>query len=147
MSKYVDVSELMYNMGKYGEIGDQEYHEKFMHFMGLLGKTVEKLPNKNPEKDLDLPCELYDTTYRVVDAISIKTGETRTDKFYPSLIGALVEIVELKIGGSAVIRALKDNHPYYTSNVVDFYVADNTDHVVVQTINTVYELEKANNKE
>ena len=24
MSKYVDVSELMYNMGKYGEIGDQE---------------------------------------------------------------------------------------------------------------------------
>ncbi len=142
MSKYIDVSELMYNMGGYGEIGDQDYHEKFMHFMNLLVKVIDKLPNKNPEKEAELPSKLYDTTYRIVDIISVKTGETRIDKFYPSLIGSLVKIIELKIGGTAVFYTLNNCTPYYSSNVVDFYVGENVDHVIIQTINTVYELEK-----
>ena len=57
MGKTIDTSELLYRMGKYAEIdAGEEKHDAFMHFMLLLTRTIEKMPNaalthKNPIDD------------------------------------------------------------------------------------------------
>ena len=57
MGKTIDTSELLYRMGKYAEIDvGKEGHDAFMHFMLLLTRTIEKMPNaalthKNPIED------------------------------------------------------------------------------------------------
>ena len=57
MGKTIDTSELLYRMGKYAEIdAEQDKHDAFMHFMLLLTRTIEKMPNaalthKNPIDD------------------------------------------------------------------------------------------------
>lgn len=46
MGKTIDTSELLYRMGKYAEIdAGEEKHDAFMHFMLLLTRTIEKMPN------------------------------------------------------------------------------------------------------
>lgn len=54
MEKTIDTSKLLYRMGKYSEINiGRESHDSFMHFMHLLTRTIENMPNaalthKNP---------------------------------------------------------------------------------------------------
>ena len=88
MGKTIDTSELLYRMGKYAEIDvGKEGHDAFMHFMLLLTRTIEKMPNaalthKNPIDD-----EIMENQYKLADAISLVTGRTRNDGWYPTWIG------------------------------------------------------------
>ena len=70
MGKTIDTSELLYRMGKYAEIDvGEEKHDAFMHFMLLLTRTIEKMPNVatvykgNIIKNLIMDCQSY-TKYR-----------------------------------------------------------------------------------
>ena len=72
MGKTIDTSELLYRMGKYAEIDvGEEEHNAFMHFMLLLTRTIEKMPNaalthKNPIDD-----EIMENQYKLVNAMVI----------------------------------------------------------------------------
>lgn len=72
MGKTIDTSELLYRMGKYAEIDvGEEEHNAFMHFMLLLTRTIEKMPNaalthKNPIDD-----EIMENQYKLVNATII----------------------------------------------------------------------------
>lgn len=96
MGKTIDTSELLYRMGKYAEIDvEQDKHDSFMHFMHLLTRTIEKMPNaalthKNPIDD-----EIMKNEYKLVNAISLVTGRTRNDGWYPTWIGMTMKIVRL----------------------------------------------------
>ena len=131
MGKTIDTSELLYRMGKYAEINiGEESHDSFMHFMHLLTRTIEKMPNtalahKNPISD-----EIIENQYKLIDAISLATGRTRNDGWYPTWIGMIMKIVCLKADESAGFRYIKDNegHDYpgamHTSHVTDYYISD-----------------------
>ena len=99
MGKTIDTSELLYRMGKYAEIdAEQDKHDAFMHFMLLLTRTIEKMPNaalthKNPIDD-----EIMENQYELTNAISLVTGRTRNDGWYLTWIGMTMKIVHLKIG-------------------------------------------------
>ena len=79
MGKTIDTSELLYRMGKYAEIDvEQDKHDSFMHFMLLLTRTIEKMPNaalthKNPIDD-----EIMKNEYKLVNAISLVTDALET---------------------------------------------------------------------
>ena len=149
MGKTIDTSELLYRMGKYAEIDvGKEGHDAFMHFMLLLTRTIEKMPNaalthKNPIDD-----EIMKNQYKLVNAISLTTGRTRSDGWYPTWIGMTMKIVRLKGGESAGFRYIKDNegHDYsgamHTSCVTDYYISDDKKNIIIQTENTVYKFEK-----
>lgn len=149
MGKTIDTSELLYRMGKYAEIDvGEEKHDAFMHFMLLLTRTIEKMPNaalthKNPIDD-----EIMKNQYKLVNAISLVTGRTRNDGWYPTWIGMTMKIVRLKVDESAGFRYIKDNegHEYsgamHTSHVTDYYISDDKKNVIVQTENTIYKFEK-----
>jgi hypothetical protein len=149
MGKTIDTSELLYRMGKYAEIDvGKEGHDAFMHFMLLLTRTIEKMPNaalthKNPIDD-----EIMENQYKLADAISLVTGRTRNDGWYPTWIGMTMKIVRLKSGESVGFRYIKDNegHDYpgamHTSHVTDYYISDDKKNLIIQTENTVYKFEK-----
>lgn len=80
--------------------------------------------------------------------ISLVTGLTRNDGWYPTWIGMTMKIVRLKSGESAGFRYIKDNEgrdypgAMHTSCVVDYYVSSDKKNVIVQTENTIYKFEK-----
>ena len=149
MGKTIDTSELLYRMGKYAEINiGEESHDSFMHFMHLLTRTIEKMPNTGLDHKNPISDEIIENQYKLVNAISMATGRTRNDGWYPTWIGMTMKIVRLKSGESAGFRYIKDNegHDYpgvmHTSCVVDYYISDDKKNVIVQTENTVYKFEK-----
>lgn len=92
----------------------------------------------------------YKYFYRLGNSpISLVTGRTRNDGWYPTWIGMTMKIVRLKSGESAGFRYIKDNegHDYsgsmHTSHVTDYYISDDKKNIIIQTENTIYKFEKA----
>lgn len=149
MGKTIDASELMYHMGKYAEIDNgKEQNDAYMHFMLLLTRTIEKMPNVSLTDKNPIDNEVMNTQYKMIDAISLITGKTRQDRYYPMWIGMIMKIVRLKIGESAGFRYIKDNEGYdypgsmHTSPVTDYYISEDKKDVVVQTENTIFKFQK-----
>lgn len=92
--------------------------------------------------------EIMENQYKLVNAISLVTGRTRNDGWYPTWIGMTMKIVRLKVDESAGFRYIKDNegHDYpgamHTSHVTDYYISDDKKNVIVQTENTIFKFEK-----
>lgn len=149
MGKTIDTSELLYRMGKYSEINvGEEGHDAFMHFMLLLTRTIEKMPNAALTHKSPIDDEIMENQYKLANAISLATGRTRNDGWYPTWIGMTMKIVRLRGGESAGFRYIKDNegHDYsgamHTSCVTDYYISDDKKNVIIQTENTIYKFEK-----
>lgn len=149
MGKTIDTSELLYRMGKYSEINvGEEGHDAFMHFMLLLTRTIEKMPNAALTHKSPIDDEIMENQYKLANAISLATGRTRNDGWYPTWIGMTMKIVRLRGGESAGFRYIKDNegHDYpgamHTSHVTDYYISDDKKNLIIQTENTVYKFEK-----
>lgn len=149
MGKTIDTSELMYRMGKYAEIdAGKEQNEAYMHFMLLLTRTIEKLPNVSLANVNPIDDEIRAIEYKLVDAISLQTGRTRTDSYYPEWIGMTMKIRILEIDRPANFRYVKDNegYPYpgsmHTSYVTDYYISEDKKNLIVQTEHTIYKFEK-----
>lgn len=149
MRKTIDTSELLYRMGKYGEIDSgKEQNEAFKHFMLLLTRTIEKMPNVSLANVNPIDDEIKNAEYKLIDAISLETGHTREDGYYPEWIGMVMKIRLLEIGRPASFRYIKDNdgYPYpgamHTSYVIDYYVSKDKKNLIIQTENTVYKFEK-----
>ena len=84
---------------------------------------------------------------KIKDIIDVNTGRTRTDDRYPQRIGSEVEFFrEPVIGECMYLAYITDNQGYAkdgllrTSIITDIIEA--IDVVVVQTINSVYYLER-----
>lgn len=149
MSKTVDASEILYRMGKYGEVYENSpEHDLFQHFMVLLDKTISVLPNTDRKYSNRIDAEVIESEYKLVDAIQARTGLTRTDGEYPFWIGMTMKFWRVELGMPATFEYTKDNdgNSYSggmsTSPVVDFYVSDDRTHVVIQTMNTIYKFER-----
>lgn len=153
MSKTVDASEILYRMGKYGEVYENSpEYDLFQHFMTLLDKTIHVLPNTDRKYSDRIDAEVIESEYKLVDAIQARTGLTRADGEYPFWIGMTMKFWRVELGMSAAFEYVKDNkgNPYSgsmnTSSVVDFYVSDDRTHVVIQTMNTIYKFEREENE-
>ena len=149
MGKTIDTSELMYRMGKYAEIDNgKEQNDAYMHFMLLLTRTIEKLPNVALVDKDPIDNEVMNTQYKMIDAISLVTGKTRQDRYYPMWIGMTMKIVRLKIGESAGFRYIKDNEgndysgAMHTSCVTDYYLSEDKKDFIIQTENTIFKFKK-----
>lgn len=149
MGKTIDTSELLYRMGKYGEIdAGKEQNEAFMHFMLLLTRTIEKLPNVSLANTNPVDDEIREAEYKMADAISLETGKTRTDSYYPEWIGMTMKIRRLEIDHSASFKYVKDNQgdlfpgTMHTSYVTDYYISEDKKNIIVQTEHTIYKFEK-----
>ena len=149
MGKTVDASEILYRMGKYGEIdmGEKE-NESFKNFMLLLTRTIEKLPNTSLISENPIDDEIKNTQYKMTDAISLKTGKTRHEFWYDTWMGMTMQVRNLKIGESAGFRYIKDKdgHDFpgamHTSYVTDYYISNDKKDLVVQTENTIFKFQK-----
>ena len=149
MGKTIDTSELLYRMGKYGEIdAGKEQNEAFMHFMLLLTRTIEKLPNVSLANTNPVDDEIREAEYKMADAISLETGKTRTDSYYPEWIGMTMKIRRLEIDHPASFKYVKDNQgdlfpgTMHTSYVTDYYISEDKKNIIVQTEHTIYKFEK-----
>lgn len=149
MSKTVDASEILYRMGKYGEVYENSpEHDSFQHFMTLLDKVIHSLPNTHRKDSDRIDEDVLSSDYKLIDAIHVKTGLTRNDRGYPFWIGMTMKIWRVVLGQSASFQYVKDNNgcPYdggmCTSAVIDFYVSDDRNHIVIQTMNTIYKFER-----
>ena len=149
MGKTIDTSELLYRMGKYAEIdAGKEQNEAFMHFMLLLTRTIEKLPNASLANMNPIDNEILDTHYKLTDAISLETGRTRTDGWYPFWTGMIMQVRRLELDHSANFRYIKDNegHDYggamHTSYVTDYYISEDKKNLIVQTEHTIFKFQK-----
>ena len=87
------------------------------------------------------------TKYRIVDIASRTERKTRTDKFYPRWIGAVVEIpCELHVGDRALFRYIEDKNGedgggnIRTSTITA--ISEDDTELVVTTLNSVYCMEK-----
>ena len=116
--------------------------------MLLLTRTIEKMSNVSLANVNPIDDEIKNAEYKLVDAISLKTGHTREDSYYPEWIGMVMKIRLLEIGRPASFRYIKDNdgYPYpgamHTSYVIDYYVSKDKKNLIIQTENTVYKFEK-----
>ena len=149
MGKTIDTSELLYRMGKYGEIdAGKEQNESFKHFMLLLTRTIEKMPNVSLANINPIDDDIRAAEYKLVDAISLETGRTRTDSYYPEWIGMTMKIRLLEIDRPSSFKYVKDNKglPYpgamHTSYVTDYYISEDKKNLIVQTEHTIYKFEK-----
>ena len=85
--------------------------------------------------------------YRIINIASKDEYETRTDKFYPRWIGAVVEIpCELHVGDRALFRYIEDKNgedgggTIRTSTITA--ISEDDAELVVTTLNSVYCMEK-----
>ena len=116
--------------------------------MLLLTRTIEKLPNASLANINPIDDEIRAAEYKLVDAISLETGLTRTDSYYPEWIGMTMKIRLLEIDRPSSFKYVKDNKglPYpgamHTSYVTDYYISEDKKNLIVQTEHTIYKFEK-----
>lgn len=150
MGKTVDSSEILYRMGKYAEVYENsDKHDLFQHFMALLDKTIQALPNVGRKNSDRVDQKVLTSEYKVVEILHSKTGQRRMDGHYPLRVGHTLTLKNLEIGRGATFVYVKDpneiateNRWTYTSDVVDFYVSDDRNSIVIQTVNSIYKLER-----
>lgn len=148
MGKTVDASEILYRMGKYGEIdAGKERNEMFKHFMHLLTKVIEVLPNTSLTVS-PVDNDIFKNQYKMIDAISLKTGKTRSDEPYSKWIGMIMEIKKLEINKPSEFKYIKDSNGNLcdgstpTTYVTDYYISENKNDLIVQTNNTIFKFQK-----
>lgn len=150
MGKTVDSSEVLYRMGKYAEVYENsDKHDLFQHFMSLLDKTIQALPNVARKNSDRVDQEVLSSEYKIVEVLHSKTGQRRMDGCHPLRIGRTLNIKNIEIGRGATFIYVRDPDgndmidPWvYTSDVIDFYVSDNRNDIVIQTMNSIYKLER-----
>lgn len=83
--------------------------------------------------------------YRLKDVTSNETHETRTDKFYPALIGEIfyLDVNELKVDEVFYLYKDKPWTSYLRTSLVQNW-ADCGHMLVITTLNSNYYLEKVN---
>ncbi len=149
MGKTIDTSELMYRMGKYAEIdAGKEQNDMYKHFMLLLTRTIEKLPNVSKTNLNPIDDEIRNNQYKMTDAISLETGKTRTDKWFSEWVGMIMQIRRLELDHSSNFTYVKDKEgnlcpgAMHTSYVTDYYISEDKKSIVIQTEHTIYKFEK-----
>lgn len=150
MGKTVDSSEVLYRMGKYAEVYENsDKHDLFQHFIALLDKTIQALPNVARKNSDRVDQEVLTSEYKIVEILHSKTGQRRMDGRYPFRIGRTLTLKNLEIGRGTTFVYVKDSNKVateglwtHTSAVIDFYVSDDRNDIVIQTMNSIYKLER-----
>lgn len=150
MGKIVDSSEILYRMGKYAEVYENsDRHDLFQHFMALLDKTIQVLPNVARKNSDRVDQKVLTSEYKIVEILHPKTGQRRMDGHYPLRVGRTLILKSLEIGRGATFAYVKDPNEVateiiwtHTSDVIDFYVSDDRNDIVIQTMNSIYKLER-----